>query len=70
MNKEIVVKTYNINNKEYFVIKELDYNNIHYIILANDENEKDIMIKKVIDGYLEPLDNQEEINDVLKEIAK
>lgn len=70
MNDEIVVKTYNIDNKEYFVIKELDYNNIHYIIMANDENEKDIMIKKIIDGYLEPLDSEEEINNVLKEIAK
>lgn len=70
MNEEIVLKSYNINNKEYLVINELDYNGIHYMILSNEENEKDMMIKKVIDGYLEPLDNDEEIKQVLKEIAK
>lgn len=70
MSDEIVVKTYNIDDKEYFVIKELDLNNIHYLIMANDDNEKDILINKVVDGFLEPLDSEDELKQVLSLIAK
>ena len=30
MNEEVLVKTYNIDNKDYVVVNELDINNIHY----------------------------------------
>ena len=71
MNKdEILLKSYTINSKDYLVINEADYNGIHYLYLSNEENPKDMMLRKVIEGYLEPLDTEEEILEVLKLIAK
>lgn len=69
-NDTIVIKTYKINNKEYVVINELDYKNVHYLFLSNEENAEDMMIRKVVDGYLESLDDENEISEVLKQIAK
>ena len=71
MNKdEILLKSYTINSKDYLVINETDYNGIHYLYLSNEENPKDMMLRKVIEGYLEPLDTEEEILEVLKLVAK
>ncbi len=67
---EILVKSYNIDGKKYIVVNELDYNNIHYLYLSNEENIKDIMLMKIIDGYLEPLDSEQEIKEVLKLLVK
>ena len=33
MNEEVLVKTYNIDNKDYVVVNELDINNIHEIMM-------------------------------------
>lgn len=69
-NETIVVKSYNINDKDYTVINEVDYNGIHYLIMSNEDNPKDILIRKVVESYLEFLDDENEIREVLKRVVK
>ena len=69
-NDEILLKSYTINDKDYIVIDEVDYNGVHYLYMSNENNSEDIMLRKVINGYLEPLDTEQEIIDVLKLVVK
>ena len=69
-NDEILVKSYTINDKEYIVINEIDYNGIHYLYMSNELEPDDIMFRKIINGYLEPLDTEQEIIEVLKRVVK
>lgn len=69
-NDEVLLKSYTINSKEYIVINELDINGIHYLYMSNEDDPEDIMIRKIVNGYLEPLDSEQEIIDVMKLIVK
>lgn len=66
----ILVKTYTFDNKDYVVVNEIDFNNNHYYYLSNYNKPGDVMLKKLVNGYLEPLDDDNEIIEVLKTIAK
>ncbi len=70
MSDEILVNYYTINNKDYLVINEIDYKNNHYIYLVNELDNKDILIRKIINNELYPMDNEEELNEILKLITK
>lgn len=71
MNEDkILVKSYNIGKNVYLVLNEINYNNNHYIYLCNEDDDSDMMIRKVINGKLEVLDNEEEVRDVLKLLCK
>lgn len=64
MNVEVIT----IDNQDYMIIKELKKENINYIYLSNINDEKDILIKKIIDDnpdYLLSLDNNEEFQKAL-----
>lgn len=69
MNDKILVKSYMIDDKRYIVVNEVDYNNNHYLYLSNEDDIEDIIIRKVKDGYLDILDNKEEVLEILKLIA-
>lgn len=70
MSDEILVNYYTINNKDYLVINEIDYKNNHYIYLVNELDNKDILIRKIINNELYPMDNEEELKEILKLITK
>ena len=67
-NDEVLLKVYNIDGKDYYVINELDYNNSHYLYLSNKNDPDDIMLRKIKNGYLELLDNEQELKSVLNSI--
>ncbi len=69
-NDELLLKSYTINDKEYYVIDEKDYNGVHYLYMSNENDPEDIMLRKIVDGYLEPLDTEQEIIEVLKLVVK
>lgn len=60
------VKVYDIDDKVYILIDELDNNGIHYVLLSNQDDEDDILFRKRIDNDLVPLDNEEEVVKVLQ----
>lgn len=68
--EDIVVKTYEFDNKVYYVLSETDYNNKHYVYLSNVGDEKDIMLRRVNGDKVEPLDSEEEVMEVLKLIVE
>ena len=70
MKEDILVNSYIIGNQVYLVLNEIDYNNFHYIFLSNENDEKDMMIRKVVDGVLTVLDNEDEVRSVLKLLCK
>ena len=58
MNKRILKLE---NNKEYFMISELNENNINYLLLMNVDNESDVKIVKRISS-----DQEDYIEDVVQ----
>ncbi len=70
MENELLVSYYTIDNKDYLVVNETEYENNHYVYLCNETDNKDLMIRKVIDNKLIPLDNEEELNSVIKLLVK
>ena len=70
MEELISVDTYTIKDKNYIVVKEMDYKNNHYLYLSNIDDDSDLMIRKLNGNILEPLESDIELMDVLKEIIK
>ena len=70
MNDDILVKSYIIGDQVYLVLNEVDYNDFHYIFLSNENDEKERMGRKVVDGVLTVLDNEDEVRSVLKLLCK
>lgn len=70
MKDEMLVNYLEINGKDYIIVNEVDYKDNHYVYLVNEEDEKDIMIKKYNNEFLEPLSSKEEVDELLKLLAK
>ncbi len=70
MEETVLVNVYKIGDIIYEVIEEVNYNNNHYVYLCNENDENDIMIRKVVGDNLEPLDTEEELKEVLELITK
>ena len=70
MEETVLVNVYKIGDIIYEVIEEVNYNNNHYVYLCNENDENDIMIRKVVGDNLEPLDTDEELKEVLELITK
>ena len=70
MEDNILVKVFKVNNKEYYVVKEIDYNNKHYVCLVNKVDKNDMMIRIVVDDVLMPLKDEKELEEVFKLIIK
>lgn len=70
MEEKVSVDYFNVDGKKYIVIKEINYKNNQYVYLCNIDDDSDLMIRKVVGNVLEPLETDEELVDVLKEIIK
>lgn len=70
MEETVLVNVYKIGDIIYEVIEEVNYNNNHYVYLCNENDESDIMIRKVVGDNLEPLDTEEELKEVLEVLTK
>ena len=70
MEKDLLVNYLEINGKDYIIVNEVDYKECHYVYLVNENDEKDIMIKKYNNEFLEPLSSKEEVDELLKLLAK
>lgn len=70
MEDTINIKTYSLKNGIYYVIGETDYNNHHYVYLSNENDDTDLMLRRINGDMLEPLNSEEEVMEVLKLITK
>lgn len=60
----INVEFYPIDHKIYLVLQRKNYNNVSYVFLGNEMDNTDFMIRKEINGNLEPLENMDELYKV------
>ena len=62
------------DNKSYGVFSTMELDNNKYLLLANDDNPKDVTIRKVIvkddKEFLVKLDNEEEFEKIMEEFTK
>ena len=70
MEETVLVNVYKIGDIIYEVIEEVNYNNNHYVYLVNEDDENDMMIKKLNGDMLEPLTSREDFNELLKLLIK
>lgn len=70
MEETVLVDVYKIGNVIYEVIEEVDYMSNHYVYLCNENDENDIMIRRINGDNLEPLDTEEELKEVLSLLSK
>lgn len=70
MEETVLINVYKIGDIIYEVINEVDYKNNHYVFLCNENDEEDIMVRKVDGENLEPLDSEEELKSVLSLLTK
>lgn len=60
------VNVVTINDKEYFIIKQINHNNNSYCYLSNPNDHYDICVKKIIskngEYYLQGLEDENEFN--------
>lgn len=55
---------YPIDHKIYLVLQRKNYNNISYVFLGNEMDNTDFMIRKEINGNLEPLETMDELYEI------
>ncbi len=68
----IDVYTMNLeNNQKYIILDTIVKNNNNYLIFVNDNNDKDLRVRKVImennQEMVVKLDSDEEVKDILNE---
>ncbi len=68
------MKVVELDDKEYYVVKEIKYNNRLYYFLINTEDKDDFQIRKVTEEnnelFLLGLDDEEEFYNVMEEYNK
>ena len=69
-DNELEVTCYEIDNKDYLVLKIINYNDEDYLYLINKDDEKDVILKKLINGNLEPVSSRLDAFNVLKLISE
>ena len=55
---------YPIDHKIYLVLQRRNYNNVSYVFLGNEMDNTDFMIRKEINGNLEPLETMDELYEI------
>ena len=55
---------YPIDHKIYLVLQRQNYNNVSYVFLGNEMDNTDFMIRKEINGNLEPLETMDELYEI------
>lgn len=68
------MKVVELDDKEYYVVKEIKYNNRLYYFLINTEDKDDFQIRRVTEEnnelFLLGLDDEEEFYNVMEEYNK
>lgn len=57
------------NNNKYIVCDVIYEDNVIYLYLVNDSDDKDTIIIKEVDGILEPIKDSNELEKVMLKIA-
>ena len=57
---------YPIDHKIYLVLQRRNYNNVSYVLLGNEMDNTDFMIRKEINGNLEPLETMDELYEIAR----
>ena len=70
MEENILVKVFKVKDKEYYVVNEIKHNNKHYVCLVNKYDKDDMMIRILLDDVLIPLENETELQEILRLIIK
>ncbi|MBR6690862.1 MAG: DUF1292 domain-containing protein [Bacilli bacterium] len=64
------IETVKVENKNYYIVNELEANNNLYLYLVNENDNSDIIIRKKViindEEFLTGLDDEEEFNMVMK----
>ena len=55
---------YPIDHKIYLVLQRRTYNSVSYVFLGNEMDNTDFMIRKEINGNLEPLETMDELYEI------
>ena len=55
---------YPIDHKIYLFLQRRNYNNVSYVFLGNEMDNTDFMIRKEINGNLEPLETMDELYEI------
>ena len=70
MDNSVLVNYYKINDKDYLLINEIDFNDKHYVYLVNENDPKDILVRSLKGDNLIPLETEQELIEVLKQFVK
>ena len=70
MHNSVLVNYYKINDKDYLLINEIDFNDKHYVYLVNENDPKDILVRSLKGDDLIPLETEQELIEVLKQFVK
>lgn len=68
MQDEVMVNCYSIDNKDYMLVKEVYLDNKKYVYLVNLEDPGDAMVRVLENDTLIPVNNIEEVYQVMKEV--
>ena len=55
---------YPIDHKIYLVLQRRNYKHVSYVFLGNEMDNTDFMIRKEINGNLEPLETMDELYEI------
>ena len=58
------------DNKSYLLLNSLTLNDTNYVLLVNENDNKDFVIRKNIDGMLVGLNDENEFNSVINYIGE
>lgn len=70
MNNEVLVNYYEIDGKNYLIMSELIYNGKNYCYLINESDNSDHFVRRLDKDILYPLENKNELADVLELFTK
>lgn len=68
--EETIIDGYEIDGKDYAVVKVIDYKNEKYVLLVNVNEDSDIFLRKYVNGELKELDNKADAYKIMDSITK
>ena len=68
--EETIIDGYEIDGKDYAVVKVVDYKNEKYVLLVNVNEDGDMFLRKYVNGELKELDNKADAYKIMDSITK
>ena len=68
--EETIIDGYEIDGKDYAVVKVIDYKNEKYVLLVNVNEDSDMFLRKYVNGELKELDNKADAYKIMDSITK